>query len=193
MIYTNARIDQRLERVRIFIEGALGQPGHDHARLQQGRALYEQALAEHQRQRAAYVEQFKARRALMQARLHARTEHARLRKLARAALCDDLATLHRLGLSEPPQQSLSGWLSQARRLYSALLGEPALQELLASGGISPGRLQSGQAALHAVEAALSAYQQTRSTSQRATSLRDTSLGNLATWQRAFRARSRVVG
>lgn len=190
MIYTNARIDQRLERVRMFIEGALGQPGHDHARLQQGRALYEQALAEHQRQRAAYVEQFKARRALLQARLHARTEHARLRKLARAALYDDLAALHRLGLNEPPQQSLGGWLSQARRLYSALQAEPALQDQLV--GLGPGRLQSAQAALHAVETALSTYQQTRSASQRATSARDTTLGSLATWQRAFRARARAV-
>ena len=173
MSHTNARIDQRLERTRLLIEDALGQPDQDHALLEQGHVLYEQALAEHQRQRAAYAEQFKARRALMRARMLARTEHSRLRKHARHALRDDLGALHRLGLIEPPQQPLAGWLDQARRLYRGVLADSALQELLASYGISPADLALGQEALNITEAALSTYQQTRSVSQHATSARDT--------------------
>jgi hypothetical protein len=190
--HTNARIDQRLERARILIEDAIGQPGQDHALLQQGRALYEQAQAEHQRQRAAYAEQFKARRALLRARMLARSEHARLRKSARHALRDDPGALQRLGLSEPPQQYLAGWLGQARHLYTGVLADGALQELLTSCGIGPADLRLGQEALNATETALELYQQTRCASQRATTARDTALGLLTNWLRAFRAASRVV-
>ena len=192
MNHTNARIEQRLERTRILIEDAHGQPGQDHARLQLGRVLYEQALAEHQRQRSAYAEQFKARHALMRARMLARTKHARLRKLTRRALRDDPGTLHRLGLNEQPQQYLAGWLGQARRLYAGVMADSAIQALLEGYGISPADLRLGQEALNATEAALGTYQQTRSASQQATSARDTALGILANWQRAFRATSRVV-
>ena len=179
-------------RAEAEIKTALAEVGYDDMRLQQGRALYERALALHQRQRAEYGEQYAASEALTAAWEQAETSYIRCIKIARVALKNDRGAAQQLDLNGQRKQSLSGWLVQARQFYANALSAPDILAKLEPYGLTRAKLEAGQAEVGAVEAANLAQQKERGEAQTATKARDAALDELNEWMSDFVALARVA-
>lgn len=183
-------IAARLDAARVAIHNSLAETdvqtmlteyGYDTDRLQQGRTLYERALALVQQQSDAYGEQTTAQAELEQAQEHADEIYLRHVKLARIALKADPVLAQRLGLGGDRKRSLSGWLHQARTFYHVALGDSQIVARLAPVGLTRTKLEQGQSLISAVEAADEAQGKERGEAQKATKERDAALDALDEW------------
>ncbi|NJL84376.1 MAG: hypothetical protein HC890_18250 [Chloroflexaceae bacterium] len=183
-------IDSFLNRARVAIDGALinetilgylSEFGYPRDRLQQGKALYETALAAQQRRQAEYGEQIAATAALAQVRETAAANYMRFLKIARVACKNDPGATTALGLDGTRRKSLSGWLAQVKQFYANALSSSEILAALAQFGVTPEKLRAAQGQLASVEAASLAQDQETGEAQNATQFRDRVLDELADW------------
>jgi hypothetical protein len=194
-------IDERLLAAQVAIDNALGDAGiqaaldafgYDAARLGAGRALYEDALALVNAQKAEYGDQYEASAAVRAAWDAADAAYMRTLKVARVALQDDPKARAALMLGGDRKQSLSGWMDQATAFYTNLLGDGDLMAAMAGFGFDAAKLEAEQALVEAVVEANLVQEREKGEAQDATKQRDASLDAMDAWMSDFKAIARVA-
>jgi hypothetical protein len=194
-------IDTLLNSANIAITNSLSHPqiqtylsefGYTPERIQQGKLLYESALAAHQQQRANYGDQRTATTTLTQARNTAKRSYMRYVKVARIAFKDHAGVATRLELASPRKKTFSGWLAQANQFYTNLLNAPELLTRLGEYGITAEKLQAGQAEVQAVVIANLSQKTEKGDAQTATQTKGKAIAALQSWMSDFTAIARLA-
>jgi len=157
-----------------------------------GRALYEDALALVNAQKAEYGDQYEASAAVRAAWDAADAAYSASLKVARVALQDDPKAHAALMLGGTRKQSLSGWIEQATAFYTNLLGDGDLMAAMAGFGFDAAKLEAEQALVQAVVAANLVQEKEKGEAQDATKQRDASLDAMDAWMSDFKAIARVA-
>jgi hypothetical protein len=199
--YGNTTLDDFLSSTRVTFNNAV-QPdvlpalsifGYDEARIQEGVALLETAVAREADQKRLYGKQYAATEALKQAWREADELYYSVhRRLARLALKNDRERRHALGLSERQKQTFLGRLQQATDFYARVLEDPVALEALAQFNVTRQHLEQGQAKVKEVETLKSIQEQVKSAAQAATQERDAVLDALSEWLSTFREVARMA-
>lgn len=174
------------------VQASLTEFGYTPERIQEGKTLYEQALAAQQTQQAEYGEQIGASATFEDAWSKAKKSYMRLLKIARVAFKGDAGMATKLALNGRRKQSLSGWLLQAKQFYTNALGNSEAMNALGKYGITSGKLEAAQAETQAVEAADLVQEKEKGEAQSATKMRDEALDALDEWLDDFVAIARVA-
>ncbi|NJL82241.1 MAG: hypothetical protein HC890_03465 [Chloroflexaceae bacterium] len=197
----NQSIDQILSDIQVAIDSALANPtvqayltpfGYTPEKLQQGKALYQTALAAQQRQKTEFAEQLGATAALESLRDTAQKYYAQHLKIARIAFKNDAIALAKLALTGDRKRSLSGWLAQTQQFYRAALEDTRLQQGLAPYGVTTEKLTQGQSAVDAVIAANVTQETEKGEARQATQDRDAVLDTLEDWYSDYIAIARLA-
>ena len=149
--------------------------GYSEAKLREGSALLEAALAASSAQLAAEGEQQRATVALNQAAQTARAAYQALAKVARAS-CDK-PSLTILGLSGSAPQSPGGLMKAAFNLFDNAPRVPAL----AGFGYNAEKLAAGRATVSALQAADQAQGAAKGAAQKATIQQNAAFKALESW------------
>ena len=176
----------------LYIQRVLVTHSYDAQERQQGRQLYEQAVAAHQRQWTAYGAQYIATDTFHSCWSEARKAYTRLVQIARIALQDEPRLLVALGLSGARSKQFAGWFLQAVQYYDSALAQPTVQACLSHYGIDLHQLREGRVQLVAVEAAHQEQQQARGAAQEATQQRDAALEAMDRWYSRLLSVARVA-
>jgi hypothetical protein len=196
-----AGIEARLVAAQLAIDTVVGDPGlqaimaaygYDAARMRQGQALREQALALYQQQRAALGERFAATDAHASTHAQAHAIYMRHVAIARVALRGERGAAKKLDLATARKRTQAGWLIQAQQFYANTLGDSATLQKLAAYGVAREQLADAQRMVAAVAGGLVAQQATTDAAQALTRDRDAALAALSRWMRDFRAIARVA-
>ena len=174
------------------IIAALAVFGYDDAKMKAGEALYTKAAELQVKQVKEYGEQFAATDALHLAKATVNKTYLVHVKIARIALSGDRGAAESLQLSGRRKESLSGWLKQAKALYSNALSTPAVLEALAQFRITKKMLSAAQAQVLEVEAKRNIQFKEKGEAQTATQLRDEALDELLDWMSDFIAIARIA-
>jgi hypothetical protein len=200
-VAANQKIDTLLNSAHIAITNALTNPqirgylsdfGYTPERLQQGKLLYEAALAAHQQQRADYGDQRNATNTMNQSWETAQKTYMRYLKVARIAFKGNPGVATRLGLDGERKRTLSGWLAQANQFYTNALNAPELLTQLREYGITSDKLKAGQAEVQAVAAANQAQKTEKGDAQTATQTKEKAIAALQSWMSDFTAIARLA-
>ena len=89
-------------------------------------------------------------------------------------------------------RSLSGWLREARVLYSNLLSNPQLIDVLRQYGIAANKAQEGLKQVQEIEDFYSKQLEKKGEAQQSTQERDQAYDDLANWYSDFRAIARIA-
>jgi hypothetical protein len=174
------------------IKAALVLSGYDDAKMQEGEALYTKASGLQTKKVKEYGEQFTATDALSLAKTTANKTYMMHIKIARIVFNGDRGAGESLQISGERNESLSGWLKQAKAFYSNALSVPEVIEALARYGISQARLTEGQAQMNEVETKLNSQLKEKGEAQAATQQRDEAFDALQDWMSDFIAISRIA-
>lgn len=194
-------IDARLLEAQVAIDnglndgetaGYLAQYGYDADRINEGKALYDQAQQLVQKQKVEYGEQYEASSALQSALDAADDEYMRLVKIARIALKSNIGAQTKLGLIGKRKATTSGWLLQTRQFYTNVLADASILAELAKFGITQEKLQAAQQLVDEVEAANATQEKEKGEAQQATLERDAALEKLDEWISDYLAIARIA-
>ena len=174
------------------IIAALAVFGYDDAKMNIGEALYIKAAKLQVNQVKEYGEQFAATDALNLAKATTNKTYLVHVKIARIALRGDRGAAESLQLSGRRKESLSGWLKQAKALYTNALNTPAVLAALAKFGITKKNLSGAQAHVNDVEAKRNAQFKEKGEAQAATQLRDEAFDELQDWMSDYIAIARIA-
>ena len=194
-------IDAFLNDARIAIDNALAQPqiqtylteyGYTPEKLQQGKALYEAALAAQQKQKREYGEQYSATAALNETWETAKESYIRHIKIARITFKNDPGAAAELALNGSRKRTLSAWLLEAKQFYQNILSNQGFLDAIAEYGITPAKLEAAKVEVEAVEAANLAQKKEIGEAQDATKARDAVIEELSTWLSDFVVIARIA-
>ncbi len=174
------------------IIAALAVFGYDDAKMQDGEAMYTKAAELQVKQVKEYGEQFAATDALNLAKATTNKTYLVHVKIARIALRGDRGAAESQQLSGRRKESLSGWLNQAKALYTNALSTPAVLEALAKFGITKKKLSGTQAQVLDVEVKRNAQFKEKGEAQTATQLRDEAFDDLQDWMSDYIAIARIA-
>lgn len=194
-------IDERLLAAQVAIDNALGDAdvlaalnvfGYDEARLNAGKALYEEAVALVNQQKVEYGDQFEATAAVRAAWEEADAAYMRTLKVARVALKGNQKARAAMMLAGTRKQSLSGWLEQATAFYTNLVGDADLMAAMANFGYDQAKLEAEGTLIQAVVDANLAQEKEKGEAQDATKQRDAKLDEMDEWMSDFKAIAQVA-
>ncbi len=186
-------VAQRLAAAQLAIESVLADPalrdalaarGYDTARILEGRALVDQALALTQQQRARVGERFAATDARASAQAVAHIDYMRHVRVARVALRDDRGAAQALDLGARKRKQ-AGWLLQARQFYANALAGATIVDRLAVYGVTREQLIAARDRVEAVGASAVAQQSRKGVAQETIRARNVALAALNRWMRDF--------
>lgn len=183
-------IDNALSNAEV--QNYLSELGYTPERIQEGKALYEAAVAGQGQRTSEYADQLGATAALEEARTKANKTYMRFLRIARVAFKDNVSATSALKMNGDRKKSLSGWLLQAGEFYDQALSRPEILNRLAEYNITAEKLEAGKAEVEAVKAANTAQETEKSEAQEATQLRDRALDALDDWLDDFLAIARIA-
>jgi hypothetical protein len=194
----NNTIDSKLLSAQVAIDNALGNVpvksalamfGYDETKLNEGKALYEQALTS---QKQEYGEQFTATDALDSALSLANSVYMRHVKVARVALKGNRGAWQTLDLDGRRKKSYSGWVKQSKVFYTNALAGESLKATLTTYGMTDTVLTDALSKVKDVETKLAAQLKEKGDAQSATEIRDTAFDDLQDWMSDFITIARVA-
>ncbi|WP_446007960.1 hypothetical protein [Candidatus Electrothrix sp.] len=194
-------IEQRLETYHIGLTNArdvtelqsrLAVFGYTPHKLNQLLALYQEVFDLYMARANEYSEQLAATHAFQEAWHTAHTDYIRLVKLGRIILKDDYAAYVKLTLNEERKKSFSGWLTQARTFFNALLADSALLAQYDRYGSDQDAIQAAFALVQAAEQANTAKVKETGEAQQATQERDARLDVLDSNMSEFYSLARLA-
>jgi hypothetical protein len=194
-------IDARMLNAQVAIDNALGNDtiktalalfGYNKAKLNEGKALYEDANGKQNKQKQEYGDQYEASDALDSAMSAANVVYMRHVKIARIALRGQRGSAQALDLDGRRKQTYSGWIGQASVFYANAQADTSVKTALAEFGITKQALTDGLAAIKDIEAKLAAQLKEKGEAQDATKVRDDAFENLQDWISDFVAISRIA-
>ena len=193
-------IADRLNAAQVAIQNTLADAeiltavaayGYSVAKINVGKALYDQAVAAVNAQIAAAGAQRDTTATMESAKNAAYAAYQSLAKVARAVFIQDKPRLIRLGLTGAMPKSTAGFLTAAYALFENA-SNPEIQALLANYGYDSAKLESERALIAAYESANSSQEQTKGTAQQATRDQDAELKELDLWYRQYIKIARVA-
>lgn len=179
-------------RSNAVIKEALGFVGYDDARMDAGKALYDNAEQKQIQQKKEYGEQYAATDALEASRAIANSVLMRHVKLARIALKNQRGLWQTLELEGRRKRSYSGWIKQAKVFYTNALDSEEIKAILVTMGITEQALTDGLAAVTDVESKLAQQLKEKGEAQEATRVRDEAFDDLDEWMDDFIAVCRIA-
>jgi hypothetical protein len=194
-------IATKLHSIENGILGALGNPeiqdrlseyGYTPERIEEGRALLDAATSLMAAQVEEYGDQYSATGELGKRWRAIYAKYIVTVKVARVAFKTQHDQLARFNAIGKRNRSLSGWLRDARILYTNLLNSPDALDVMARFGYSGERLREDQQEVNAVEELHSRQLGEKGEAQQATLDRDNALDNICDWYSDFRAIARVA-
>lgn len=197
----NESIAERLNQAQVALDNAQNHPevgpllaayGYDAAKLQAGRAKYDQAHALHQAQKEEYAQQHEATRSLQAKWDTANSEYMRLVKVGRVAFQTQGLILEKLGLLGRRKESLSGWLDQASVFFNEALADQSVIAGYAAYGIAEQRLQDARDLYRDVETANTEQEKEKGEAQQSTKDRDKALDDLGGFIADLRKIARIA-
>ncbi len=197
----NRSLVQILDEARLAIDNALANAdilaalsafGYDEARLNEGKALYEEARALYEVQRDRYGEQFAATQALEAKWEEARRVYGTTLKLARQLFKDDTEATASLHLKGARARSLAAWVAQASTFYNNLLRHAAWVEKMGNFGYDQARLEAERDLVQEVIALNEAQEAAKGLAQKSTKERDAKIAELEEWMALFRTAAQAA-
>jgi hypothetical protein len=194
---SNVSIAERLNTAQVAISNSLADAeiqslvagyGYSLAKLNEGKSLYDSALAAVTAQKSAAGAQKQASQELDEAEKSARDAYQSLSKVARAIFKDDKARLTALGLTGAAPRSTAGFLASASALFDNAAAAPALGEY----GYDTSRLESERAKIAAFDLANQRQEAAKGAAQQATREQDAALTSLDAWRAQYIKISRVA-
>lgn len=155
--------------------------GYGQARLQEGKELYEAALAAVNAQSIAAGLQRQATAQARSAEAGARASYQGLAQLARALFPRNAPERTTLGLVGKAPQGTAAFLSAAHALFDNALALPEIAAALASYGYDAGQIGAARAAIAAFDQANQAQVAALGAAQLATRAQSAALDALGTW------------
>jgi hypothetical protein len=139
-----------------------------------------------------YSDQFIATDKLVKLWKIAYGDYMVLVKVTRVAFVGQPELLQRFNATGKRNRSLSGWLRDARIIYTNLLNSPEALTVMAGFGYSVERLEREFQAVNAVEELHSKQLSEKSGAQQSTVERDEDFDALCKWYSSFRAIARIA-
>jgi hypothetical protein len=166
--------------------------GYTPERIEEGKQLLAAATRLMTSQVEEYSDQYSATGELGKRWTAAYAAYMVTVKVARVAFKGQPDKLARFNAIGKRHRSLSGWLRDARILYTNLLDTPDALNAMAGFGYSEERLRREQQEVNAVEALHSKRLGEKGEAQQATLDRDNALDNICDWYSNFRAIARIA-
>lgn len=193
-------IDEKLNETQVALDNTaheeiaplLADFGYTEEKINQGKALYEQAQLLHQTQKTEYAEQHDATQTVNQAWDTANKEYMRLVKVGRVAFQSNLLALEKLGLFGRRKESLSGWLEQTNLFFTNAIADVDIIAGFANFGITQQRIEDGKALVETVESANTVQEKEKGEAQQATIDRDKAVDNMDQFMSDFRKIARIA-
>ena len=192
---------QRLMEAQVAIDNSLNNPtilnavaafGYDAARLQAGRALYDEVMGLAAAQEREYGEQYEATAVVNAAWGTADLAYKKALKISRVVFKGNQKARNALGLSGSRKKTLSGWINQATNFYTNLLNTPDLIAAMTPYSYDQAKLAAEAALVQAVVAANAAQDRERGEAQEATQMRDAKMDELDQWTADYKAIAQVA-
>lgn len=194
-------IAARLLAAQLAIDAVLANPslqaaltpfGYTAARMNNARALYEQAEALTAAQKMEYGEQYEATQTVNDLLNTAQTAYKRSLQLARIAFKRNTKAQAGLGLNGERKRTYSGWISQAELFYQGLLASPELLADMAQFGYDAAKVEAEFALVSAVRAAHVEQEREKGEAQDSTQARDAALDELDEWMSDFKTVAHIA-
>ena len=174
------------------ILAAVGTYGYTATRMQTAKALFQEALELTEKQKKEYGDQYEATAGVQRAWDEAAVAYAASLKIARIAFRGNNAARNALGLEGIRKQSLSGWLSEARRFYNNMLRDAELMAAMETFNYTEAKFEAEAALVEGVAAASELQHRERGVAQETTKLRDEKLDALMQWLADFKAIAEIA-
>jgi hypothetical protein len=174
------------------IQGKLTPFGYTPERMEEGTALLSKATSLMTAQVEEYSDQYIATGELGKLWKTAYSDYMVTLKVLRVAFVGQPELLQRFNATGKRNKSLSGWLRDARILYTNLLNSPDALTAVAGFGYSVERLEKELQAVNAVEDLHSKQLSEKGSAQQATIERDEAFDELFKWYSSFRAIARIA-
>ncbi len=174
------------------IAAAMAAYGYNAARMQEGKALVEKAnrlMAEHVK---TYGQQYEATSVSNRLFEKAYADYMVMLKVTRVAFKGNSAFLNQINATGKRRKSLSGWMRDARILYTNLLSDPNALATIERFNINAERLTNELQQVNQVGEAHSKGQEGKGLAQQGTVDRDKAFDELADWYSDFRAIARIA-
>ncbi len=201
MAHEKTRIDQFLLASRVMIENALQNVdikqalaayGYSEEKLNNGKALYNNAETLQNAQKKEYGEQVAATAELDTVWEEAEQQYMKTLKIARVAFKDNVKANKSTMLYGDRKRSLSGWLEQAKAFYANILKDTDLMTLISAYGYTQAKLEQESDLIDQVFTKHIAQKKESGEAQEATETRDKALDTLAKWISDLRAVAKVA-
>ena len=174
------------------ILAAVGLYGYSQIRMEAAKTLFQEALELTEKQMKEYGDQYEATAGVQRAWDEAAVAYAASLKIARIAFRGNNAARNALGLEGIRKQSLSGWLSEARRFYNNMLRDAELMAAMEIFNYTEAKFEAEAALVEAVAAASELQHRERGVAQETTKLRDEKLDALMQWLADFKAIAEIA-
>ena len=170
------------------IQSLVAAYGYAPAKLNEGQALYDGALAAVTAQKAAAGAQLQATQEMAAAEVAARDAYQALAKVARAIFQGDKARLTALGLNGAAPRATATFLAAAAALFDNAVGAPTLADY----GYDGERLAAERAKIAAFDLANQGQEAAKGAAQQATREQDAALTSLDAWRAQYIKIARVA-
>jgi len=197
----NKEIDNLLLESGVGIDNALNNKkigdylnpyGYTLERLNEGKLKHTQATNLHQQQIKEYGDQTEATDQLKQARATASLSYMNFVKIARITFKNDPGLWKKLELAGSRKSTYSGWIGQAKLLYTNLLTDPEALTKMAKFGTTAEALEAGLDLVNIVEEKLANQKKEMGEAQDATIERDNAVDELQDWYSDFKEIARIA-
>lgn len=201
LTYTQRSIDDRLAAAHLAVTNALADPGllallaqrsYTEARLNEGKALVEQARllqAKVQRHRGLQYGSTDALKAAWGAAQRAHRTHI---ELTRVALAGNRNLQEQLGVLGARSRTVVAWVEQARHFYRNALASAEARALLEPFGLDQATLEAGLAQVEMVESTRAQQVHLRGEAQDAAGRSKAAMAELDAWMKTFLRVARVA-
>lgn len=171
---------------------ALAAYGYTQARLAEGDALREAALAHYHNKITAYGLLRTIKDSYASAAQQTKQRYKQHIKLAQVALDGNQGALQMLYVSGKQKTTVAGWLAQAQHFYRSALFDEALLQQLSKVNLTRTVLEEGARQVAVLADQRAAYRQQRGVAQHTTSQRNMALTALDLWMRDLKQIARIV-
>lgn len=198
---TKNTIAKILDQAQLAINNTLADPeiqalmtayGYTPAKMRDGQALQQKAVAIVQAQSAASGAQQTSTQLAQNAETDARVSYQGLARVARAVFVRDRSQLVTLGLAGPTPKTIPAFLTAAYTLFDNVAGNAVIKATLAGYGYDDGRLQSERAKISGYDALHQANEAAKGTAQQATQEQVSYMQRLSDWLAQFIKIARVA-
>lgn len=166
--------------------------GYNDAKMQEGKALYDQVLALYNQNKQETAEEKEAYSKFSQAFDALSTSYSKHRKLAKVALMNRPDLWKSLAISGSASTSYLKWAEDAATLYTQAKTHPEAQPLLEKFKLTATVADEQLAKLEELRTLRDAYNKEKGESQDATKAKDAAFAKMAEWMREFYAVAKIA-